>query len=85
MPRDPRFGGVNLDPASLPLTRRQAEVLACLAEDKRVPELAASLGISPSTLHKHDILIYRKLGVHTRTGAVVAAIRLGLLQVGGPT
>jgi DNA-binding CsgD family transcriptional regulator len=58
---------------SLGLTRRQAEVLAWLAEGKANIEIAAILAISPSTVARHVEAIFEKLGVRTRTAAAAAA------------
>jgi DNA-binding CsgD family transcriptional regulator len=58
---------------SLGLTRRQAEVLAWLAEGKANIEIAAILTISPSTVARHVEAIFEKLGVRTRTAAAAAA------------
>lgn len=59
--------------ASLPLTRRQAEILALLASGKSVESIAEALFISPRTARKHVENIYRRLGVHNRAAAVSAA------------
>lgn len=58
--------------ASSPLTPRELEVLAHVAEGKRSSEVAAALHVQPSTVHKHLERIYTKLGVSTRTAAVAA-------------
>ena len=41
-------------------------------------EIAASLGLSPDTVKEHLQHIFRKIGVNTRTQAVVWAIRKGV-------
>lgn len=53
------------------LTPREREVLAWLAHGKTDAEIAAFLGTSPRTVHKHLEHIYVKLGVETRTAAVM--------------
>ncbi|MEZ5102375.1 MAG: LuxR C-terminal-related transcriptional regulator [Thermoleophilia bacterium] len=58
--------------ASSPLTPRELEVLAHVAEGKRSREVATALHVQPSTVHKHLERIYAKLGVSTRTAAVAA-------------
>jgi DNA-binding CsgD family transcriptional regulator len=60
----------------LGLTRREAEVLAWLAEGKTNPEIALILDTRPKTVSKHLERIYRKLGVETRTAAA-AAVQAG--------
>ena len=54
----------------LPLTPREAEVLAALAEGGSTARVAASLGISVSTVRSHVKGILAKLGVHSRVEAV---------------
>ena len=46
------------------------------AFDMSHAEVADILGISPRTVHKHLQRIYQKLGVETRTAAVVRAMQL---------
>lgn len=53
------------------LTPREREVLGWLAYGKTDAEIAAFLGTSPRTVHKHLEHIYVKLGVETRTAAVM--------------
>ena len=59
-----------------PLTGREREVLQWLAGGKTDKDIGAILGISPRTVHKHLQRIYEKLGVETRTAAVVRALDL---------
>jgi DNA-binding CsgD family transcriptional regulator len=54
------------------LTRREAEVLAWVAEGKRNEETGVILGARPKTVGKHLERIFMKLGVETRTAAAVA-------------
>lgn len=54
--------------AAAPLTRREAEVLGWLREGKTGPEIAIILGCAPRTVESHVARLYRKLGVHSRTG-----------------
>ena len=56
-------------PASL--TEREREVLDWLSGGKTDRDIALILGISPRTVHKHLQRIYEKLGVETRTAAVM--------------
>ena len=58
---------------SLGLTRRQAEVLAWLAQGKANVDIAAILAISPRTVARHVEAIFERLGVRTRTAAAAAA------------
>jgi DNA-binding NarL/FixJ family response regulator len=62
------------------LTRRELEVLRLLAAGLSPKEVAAKLVISPKTVAAHVQHILGKLGVHSRTQAVVHAWRHGLLN-----
>lgn len=55
------------------LTPREAEVLGWVATGKTDREIAGLLGNSPRTVHKHLQRVYVKLGVETRTAAVMRA------------
>jgi DNA-binding CsgD family transcriptional regulator len=56
------------------LTHRECEVIEWLAAGKTDRDIADILGISRRTVHKHLQRIYEKLGVETRTAAVVRAL-----------
>jgi len=58
------------------LTAREREVLDWLAGGKTDRDIGDILGISPRTVHKHLQRIYEKLGVETRTAAVVRGLGL---------
>ena len=58
------------------LTQREAEVMQWLACGKTDAEIAALLSISPRTVQKHLEHIYVKLGVETRTAAVMRALAI---------
>lgn len=57
------------------LTPREVDVMRWLACGKTDADIAALLAISPRTVHKHLEHIYEKLGVETRTAAVMAMRR----------
>lgn len=59
--------------AALPLTPREREVLDWVAAGKTNRDVAAILGASARTVEKHLERIYEKLGVETRTAAVMRA------------
>jgi len=66
-----------IDPAalsSLPLTRRESEILAYVAAGKTNPEIGIIFGISSRTVSKHVEHILERLGVETRTAAAAAAL-----------
>jgi len=58
----------------LGITRREAEVLADVAEGKTDTEIGTRLKISPRTVKKHLENIFRKLEVKTRTAAALRAL-----------
>lgn len=60
------------------LTPRQREVLWRILEGKSNKHISRDLDMAPSTVKTHLAEIYRRLGVRSRTQAVVAAARLGL-------
>ena len=60
--------------ARLGLKRRQAEVMQWVAAGKTDKEVAALMGLSPRTVHKHLQNIYAKLDVETRTAAVMRVL-----------
>ena len=62
------------------LTPRESDVLELAAEGLTVRGISARLYISEATTRSHLSGIYRKLGVTSRSQAVLAAERLGMLQ-----
>jgi DNA-binding CsgD family transcriptional regulator len=66
LPADASF-----DRAAAPLTPREREVLDWVAAGKTNRDIAAILCASPRTVEKHLERIYEKLGVETRTAAVM--------------
>jgi len=58
-----------------PLTPREHEVLDWVAAGKTNRDIAAILGASPRTVEKHLERIYEKLGVETRTAAVMRILK----------
>lgn len=68
-------------PAALPdgMTRREAEVLALVAQGLTNREVAGELVVSERTVARHLANLYRKIGVTTRTAAATYAHRHGLV------
>jgi ATP/maltotriose-dependent transcriptional regulator MalT len=64
-----------------PLTDRELEVLALLADGCSNQDIAAELVISLSTVKKHTSSVLAKLNAASRTQAVARARELGLVQV----
>ncbi|HYG34242.1 MAG TPA: response regulator transcription factor [Clostridia bacterium] len=58
----------------LGLTPRVAEVLLWVAQGKTNADIGTILGISESTVKKHLLEIFEKLGVETRSAATLRAI-----------
>jgi DNA-binding NarL/FixJ family response regulator len=68
-------------PAAEDLTSREAEVLSLIAEGLPNKLIADRLDISEHTVKFHVGSIFSKLGVHSRTEAVIRAARLGVLII----
>jgi two-component system nitrate/nitrite response regulator NarL len=62
------------------LSERERQVLELFAAGRSVPEAAAELFVSPSTVKSHVQHLYAKLGVSDRAAAVAEALRRGLLE-----
>jgi len=61
------------------LTRREREVLSCLARGEATEAIAQRLFVSPRTVRNHVANILDKLDVHSRLEAVTFAMRQGLV------
>ena len=84
-------GQVYIDPAvaaglvhgddSVPkLTKRECDVLRLLARGLRYREIGAELFISEETVRTHLQRATKKIGAHSRTEAVVLALRMSLIS-----
>ncbi len=62
-----------------PLSRREEDILRAFADGAGYQETADRLGIAVDTVRTHVRRMYAKLHVSSRTGAVLAGIRRGLL------
>jgi DNA-binding NarL/FixJ family response regulator len=60
-----------------PLSKRETDALRQLAEGKLYKEIAATLGVSASTIRSHLHSAYAKLGVEDRAQAVLLATEMG--------
>jgi DNA-binding NarL/FixJ family response regulator len=67
--------------AAGPLSAREREVLALMAEGLANKQIAPRLGISEHTVKAHVAAVFAKLGAGTRAEAVVTAARRGLLML----
>jgi len=66
----------------LGLTPRAAEVLLWVAQGKTNSDIGTILGISESTVKKHLLEIFAKLGVETRSAATLRALEVLSAPVG---
>jgi DNA-binding NarL/FixJ family response regulator len=66
-----------------PLSRREMEVLVCLARGLSNKEIAVTLGISHQTVKNHVTAILDKLGVEDRTQAALFALQQGWVRLHG--
>jgi LuxR family maltose regulon positive regulatory protein len=78
-PFSPSQGPAASNPLVEPLTDREIDVLALLAQRLSAKEIAAQLVIAEGTVNRHVANIYSKLAVNNRRQAVAVAIALGLL------
>ena len=62
-----------------PLTPRERQVLALIAEGMRDGDIAHALSLSQHTVHRHVSNIHAKLGCSTRAAAVAKATKLKML------
>ena len=69
-------------PVPSPLSEREREVLTLAARGASNKLIAHELQVSVRTVHAHMRHIFNKLGVASRTEAVMLGVRQGWLQVG---
>lgn len=67
------------------LSERELEVLRLAARGQTNRGIGHELGISERTVHSHLMNIFAKLGVNTRTEAVLAAMRAGWIALDDTT
>jgi PAS domain S-box-containing protein len=60
------------------LTARERDVLGLICEGLADKEIAARLKLAPNTVRNHVATVYSKLGVHSRSEAIVWARERGL-------
>ena len=77
MPRGPRATS-RANPSGL--TTREVEVLGLLADGLSYAEVAERLIVSQKTVGHHVSSVLRKLGEPTRSRAVAAALRRGIIS-----
>lgn len=74
-PRLPALETHVLLPHGSELSARQSEVVARLVDGERVPKIARSMFLSPTTVRNHLSAIYRKFGVHSQAELMAALLR----------
>jgi DNA-binding NarL/FixJ family response regulator len=67
--------------SALPLSEREREVLALLAEGRATKNIAHQLGISSHTVKAHVESIFEKFGATTRAEAVAIGVRRGAVML----
>lgn len=65
---------------SPPLSTRETEVMAMLAEGLSARQISSQLSLSERTVNTHVANLYRKLGVSNRVEAVMRALRMGIVS-----
>ncbi|MDR8407598.1 response regulator transcription factor [Nonomuraea sp. 3-1Str] len=64
------------------LTEREREILVLIGRGRSNGEIAAELGVSPSTVKNHVTSLFGKLGVRDRAQAVIVAYESGAITPG---
>jgi DNA-binding CsgD family transcriptional regulator len=66
-------------PSEISLSKREVEIIECLAQGMTTAQISIRLFISENTVKTHIRHIYEKLGASTRAEAVRKAGQLGLI------
>jgi PAS domain S-box-containing protein len=66
------------------LSRREREVLGLISNGLTDKQIGTQLGLALSTVRNHVAALYGKLGVHSRSSAIVWARERGITDVGPP-
>ena len=78
----PSQADTSLAPEEIPqLTKREDDVLQCIARGFKYHEVADMLDMSVHTVRSHIKHIYRKLEVGSRSEAVYEAVKLGIVTL----
>jgi len=64
--------------AARPITKREREVLTCVAAGQTTKAIARNLGVSPKTVAKHRANLMHKLHLHNVAAITTFAVRNGL-------
>lgn len=63
------------------LTKREQEIFELLVENKTTAQIAKQLFVSEKTIRNHISNVIGKLGVNSRTQALVELIKLKLIKI----
>lgn len=63
------------------LTKREKEIFDFLAQNKTTSEIAELIKVSDKTVRNHISNVIGKLGVNTRTQALIELIRLNVITI----
>lgn len=63
------------------ITKREKQILACIAEGKSNSDISVDFGISEQTVKNHITSLFKKIGVKDRTQAAVFAIRNNIIKM----
>lgn len=68
-------------PNIVELSDREVHFLKLICTEKKYKEIAAEMGVSPRTVDGYRDALFEKIGVSSRTGLVIYAIRSGMVKV----
>ncbi len=63
------------------LTQREKEIFKMLADELSTKEISKALGISEKTTRNHISNVIGKLGVQSRTQAILILVKNGMIQI----
>lgn len=77
------FGRAHAPADHEPLTRGELDILRLAAQGKRTKDISEQLAVSPRTVEARFTAIFNKLGVSSRTEAIVHAAARGWIRLEG--
>lgn len=63
------------------LTKREKEIFGLLINNKSTLEISKVLGISEKTVRNHISNVIQKIGVKSRTQAIITLLKNGLIRI----
>jgi DNA-binding NarL/FixJ family response regulator len=72
-------GGHNRPPREIKITKREKEILQCIASEMTNEDIARKLFISKRTVDSHRQNLMEKLNIHNTAGLVKVAYKMGLI------